>query len=137
MDFYDKDVSADQFREAAARIQWLAFDQHQVLREVDVTGVDPIRTAFLWNPRYGDSVYTPTGRSNVVEVRHAFGAPSMFKPSLAEVLSQVPTTILSGAVKAVQFTGAEPVVTSGLLSSWHSARWVVYTKRGVALGSYL
>jgi hypothetical protein len=48
-------------------------------------------------------------------VRYSFGE-ALFKPSLAEVLSQVPTTILSGSVKAVQFSGDEPVVMTGLMS---------------------
>lgn len=99
--------------------------------------MDPINRAFLWAPKYGAAVHGPTDRGRSVAVRHSFGAPSLFKPSLAEVLSQVPTTILSGGVKAVQFSGDEPLVMSGMWSSWHAARWVVYSRRGASLGSYL
>lgn len=137
MDFHDVKVTLEQYREAAAKIQWLTFDGHQVLRELDVSSVDPVRQAFLWEPKFGQPVHPPTGRARAIEVRHAFGAPEMFKPSLAEVLSQVPVTILSGAVKAVQFSGDEPVVMSGMWSSWHAARWIIYSRRGVTLGAYL
>lgn len=56
-----------------------------------IEDVDPRRTAFTWSPkRVGAVTFRPL---RDVPTDHLCGHPSMFKPSIAEVLAQVPADI--------------------------------------------
>ena len=58
-----------------------------------VEDVDPRTIAFTWDPK----VKSPAIELNeLVTLRtlHSYGAPSLFKPSIAEVLAQIPAAYL-------------------------------------------
>lgn len=68
-------------------------------------------TAFLWDPKFGDKV-----KGKLVEVTrfhsaHTFGAPSLFKPSLAECAAQLLPYLGQGNA----FELATPDVNAGML----------------------
>jgi hypothetical protein len=59
--------------------------------------VDPCRIAFLWDPKEdGRAKGLKPLRS--IETCHDYGHPSLFKPSIAEVLAQIPEDILGEVV---------------------------------------
>jgi hypothetical protein len=50
------------------------------------------RVAFTWDPVFGD-VFEGLVPAKIVKTLHTFGAPSFFKPSIAEVLAQAPSDL--------------------------------------------
>ena len=59
--------------------------------------VDPRRVAYTWDPKPAE---VAEGLELLADVRtyHSYGAPNMFKPSIAEVLAQIPEEHLSQVV---------------------------------------
>jgi len=72
---------------------------------IEMKWPDPRRASFLWNPE-------PSGvREDLQEIcrvrtLHTFGYHGFFKPSIAEVLAQIPPELL-GAVVAFETKGPE------------------------------
>jgi hypothetical protein len=55
--------------------------------------VDPVSETFLWSPtRTGLARDVNPRPYKTIETLHTYGAPAYFKPSVAEVLAQIPTT---------------------------------------------
>ena len=55
-----------------------------------IEDVEPRKTAFIWSPkpvRLAENLEY----LDIIETYHTLGAPAFFKPSIAEVLSQIPT----------------------------------------------
>lgn len=101
-------ISDELLEELYGRIKPLVRDQDGNLRFIK--DVDPRRTAYSWLPEYtgtAESVY----RLGSFATLHTFGAPVFFKPSVAEVLAQIPAGYLDVA-KAFEVIG--PISTSGL-----------------------
>lgn len=59
--------------------------------------VDPRRVAYMWSPKPAE---TADDLNPVADIRtyHSYGAPNVFKPSIAEVLAQIPDEHLSNVV---------------------------------------
>jgi len=63
-------------------------------RMVDVSGVHPRDVSYIWNPKpYGPALTPDQLDSGRIMSFHNFGAPSLFKPSLAEVLGAIRTFV--------------------------------------------
>ena len=90
--------------------------------------VDFRRTAFTWDPK-------PTVEAEdivpykTIETFHTYGAPVFFKPSIAEVLAQIPEEDLE---RAVAFeTGHHDMSAEHCLSDgYHWAATVLYERSG-------
>jgi hypothetical protein len=89
--------------------------------------VDPRKVAFTWEPK-------PTKIAQVYQVGHMityhrFGAPSLFKPSIAEVIAQIIKTPVPDGVIAFE-TGNGDLscvnVYNGAESSWHWCPTILY-----------
>lgn len=64
---------------------------------------DPREIAYTWSPVLGERA------SGLVEIArfptvHSYGAPALFKPTLAEVLAQLPDPLPEGAAAFTTFT---------------------------------
>lgn len=69
----------------------------------DVGKCDPIRESFTWCEQQGQ-VFVTAGLdvSEKIPMLHAYGAPSLLKPSIGEIISQTPRA-LREAVVAFEF----------------------------------
>ncbi len=120
-------ISDEELRSRAARIKALVrkggklytIEQPKNLRQ----------TAFLWDPVFEErsGVVMEIGR---VKTLHSYGAPSLFKPSIAEVLAQIPPE-LAAKVKAFEVLG--PGTANDLNDHWdelnagfHVAETILY-----------
>jgi hypothetical protein len=56
--------------------------------------VDPRKKAFTWDPQYADKVDFDLYELAKIETYHRCGYIAMFKPSLAEVIAQIPKHLL-------------------------------------------
>lgn len=59
--------------------------------------VDPRRIAFLWDPTL-DAKVEDLKELRGIHTFHDYGHPSLFKPSIAEVLAQIPADIVDETV---------------------------------------
>lgn len=79
------------------------------------------RTAYTWDPEP-----EPGGMAEGIEqyahiiTYHTFGAPSLFKPSVAEVLAQIPEALIE---TTVAFELRTEDLTCVNVSSFHNAHW--------------
>jgi hypothetical protein len=57
------------------------------LSEIDITGVDPRNQSYIWDTKtIGERFIADQLDSLTIPTFHSYGAPSLFKPSLAETL---------------------------------------------------
>ena len=59
------------------------------LHRIHETTIDTFRTAFTWEPKIGEKIVKPTLIGRYITF-HRNGHPLCFKPSIAEVLQQLP-----------------------------------------------
>jgi hypothetical protein len=85
---------------------------------------DPFTTAFTWDP---DWQAPARNLVELVTVRtfHTFGAPSLFKPSKAEVIAQIPVGLID---QVVAFATDDPQLVDG--GRFHAATTVLYANAG-------
>lgn len=106
------------------RLAELQKKMRPVIRKDDVLfyieEVDPRKIAFTWEP-------VPTKEATglvaltTLETIHSYGAPVFFKPSIAEVLAQVPEEFVD---QAVAFETNHVYFTEG--SGFHTATTTLY-----------
>lgn len=91
-----------------------------------IEDVDPFETAFTWGPK-------PTKEATNIELFlvittfHKFGAPALFKPSIAEVFAQIPTDIID---KVVAFeTLSDNLSVKNCIGYYHFTHTKLYKKR--------
>lgn len=79
-----------ELRRHAERITPLAIRDGEL---VEIDRVDPVDVAYLWDPTY---LGVAQDMEPVVDIRtfHTYGAPSLFKPSIGEVIRQIPPALL-------------------------------------------
>lgn len=70
-----------------ARIKPLVRDDKGCLRQI--APVDPRTQSYIWDPELTEVVEEGKALAEL-DTYHGFGAPALFKPSLAEVLAQIP-----------------------------------------------
>lgn len=78
------------------------------------------QTAFLWDPRPG-KVAINIKPLKVITTMHSYGAPSFFKPSIAEVLADIPDSLRD---HVVAFEVNDPRLTGDC----HLASTTLYVK---------
>lgn len=75
----------------------LSVDSHGIYRVLDIKGAHPSRQSFLWNATEGDPWVQPSDvellTPEPLQMYHSYGAPSLFKPSLTEVIAQIPANL--------------------------------------------
>lgn len=81
------EISDAELTELLAQIKPLVRDEQG--HRHTIAPVDPRRTAFTWDPKFVEMV-EPGPVLAEFDTYHSFGAPALFKPSLAEVLAQIP-----------------------------------------------
>lgn len=88
-----------------------------------IKDVNPRTTAFTWDP-------TPTVeaedlvRLTTIPTRHTFGAPAFFKPSIAEVLAQIPLEYLDDVVAFE--TLSDNLLARDIRNGWHITTTILY-----------
>ncbi len=85
-----------------------------------IKNVDPRRTAFTWDPRLNKRAASLV-KLTAIETIHGFGAPSFFKPSIAEVLAQIPDEFIN---RVVAFETNHKGFTEG--NGFHTATTTLY-----------
>lgn len=84
------------------------------------------RTAYAWDPTPTTRVARPLQERGRFLTLHTFGAPVFFKPSVAEVLAQLPWSVINGRqVAAFEVVGGAEVVTVDG-TSYHQAETALY-----------
>lgn len=112
---YKRDLSNEEITELAQKIRPVVRDENG--RYFYIKPVDPQKVAFTWSPTLTDEV--ADGRGGIVRIAtiytlHGYGAPSFFKPSIAEVLSMIPQHLLG---KVIAFETISPDDLSGQWSA--------------------
>lgn len=59
--------------------------------------VDPVNQSYLWDPKVTEPA-PELVEASVIKTYHEYGAPNMFKPSIAEVLAAIPEDQIAGLV---------------------------------------
>ena len=120
-------ISDEELRSRAARIKALVRKEGKLYTIEQPKNLR--QTAFLWDPVFKErsGVVMELGR---VRTLHSYGAPSLFKPSIAEVLAQIPPE-LAAKVKAFEVLG--PDTADGMNGHWdelnagfHVAETILY-----------
>jgi hypothetical protein len=70
--------------------------------------VDPVKIAFTWDPKISGKPPRDLAVLTKIRTLHAYGHPSLFKPSIGEVLRQIPTALLP-IVKFFSLDGPDDV----------------------------
>lgn len=97
-------------------------------REILTDGVDRRRTAFTWSPNLGRLVRVYEGGLNVVTIPtfHGFGAPSFFKPSLAEACAAIKHFLPNWRYARFFCVGVGSLDSSNVIGSFHAVRTLVF-----------
>jgi hypothetical protein len=93
---------------------------------------DPWGVAFTWDPKVVGESHSDLVELARIRTRHDYGAPALFKPSLAEVLVQIPDDLLDKVVAFQTFPEYDPAI--GAMSQFtedseqHEATTVLYAR---------
>lgn len=63
----------------------------------EIEPVDPMRTAYTWDPK-PTKMREDVACFDIIRTYHKYGAPFLFKPSIAEVLAQIPEDVIDKTV---------------------------------------
>jgi hypothetical protein len=92
-----------------------------------IKDVDPWETSFVWDP-------TPTkpaenlGILTIITTFHSFGAPAIFKPGIAEVLAQIPKSLLNEVVAFRTLSDLTPSNILNTIPPYHFAHTILYKR---------
>jgi hypothetical protein len=92
--------------------------------------VDPRRIAFLWDPQ-SDGMADNLVALECVMTRHDYGHPSLFKPTIAEVLAQIPEDVVDRVVAFETSRNAD----FDEHSDCHVTSTILYGRRGDDVGT--
>lgn len=82
------DIAEDRLMALLGLLRPLYRDDDGVIREIAVDDIHPRNTAFTWDPKVkGEVEFSPVRE---IKTDHTCGYHMFFKPSLAEILSQLP-----------------------------------------------
>lgn len=70
------------------RSRWMVPIDGETRRRIELPA-DLRGVSFTWSPKFGDE-FAGLEPAKTIKTLHAYGAPGMFKPSIAEVLAQLP-----------------------------------------------
>ena len=87
-----------------------------------IKDVHPRKVAFTWDPSAGEPAKNLKKASEILTY-HCYSSPSLFKPSIAEVLAQIaklPPSLLNGVV------AFETMSEANLVGEFHSATTILY-----------
>jgi hypothetical protein len=111
----------------AERIKPVVRNERKVLHYIKP--VDLFSASFLWEPTLLESAVDLREIARITTY-HTFGHPLFFKPSVAEVLAQIPDTYLSAAIafEVIGPLGADDLNTenAALAAGYHVATTVLY-----------
>jgi hypothetical protein len=120
-------IPREQISALAERIKPVVRDERNVLSYIK--HVDLFSASFLWKPEPLEAAadLTEIGR---ITTYHTFGYPALFKPSVAEVLAQIPEAYLGAAV-AFEIIGPNDaddlnIENAALTAGYHVATTVLY-----------
>ena len=128
---YILEISADRVAELLTRIKPLV-RQGEQLCEIELP--DPFKVAFTWDP----VVTKPVDERElkwlkVITTYHAAGYIAFVKPSIAEVLAQIPAELLDDVYAfELETASAEPVTAQDFYG--HRIQTVLYGKADVPVG---
>ncbi len=88
-------VSEERIKELAERIKPVV--QFACNGKCYIEPVDLFKTAYTWNPKPADEAMGITPLCDIITY-HTYGYYAMFKPSIAEVLAQIPAESLDKVV---------------------------------------
>mgnify|MGYP006908419610 CR=1 FL=1 len=93
-------------------------------REIDIAGVDPRCESFIWSPKVVGEAFTFDCLDRaVIPSFHTYGAPSLFKPSLAECLACINRYCPSWKEVGVKFFHVlDDLDSSAVIGSCHQTR---------------
>lgn len=86
------DISRETVEELYKKVKPLVRDKNG--RFYTIEDVDLFKTAFTWSPILKEEV-DGLEVVTIIITFHVFGAPAFFKPSIAEVLAQIPRHLLT------------------------------------------
>lgn len=91
-------------------------------REIDIEGVDPRGVSFIWNPKLvGPEFAMSPLTSTQIPSFHTYGAPSLFKQTLAECLAAIHRYMKD--CSRVRFFAVESNLGIGsIIGSYHESR---------------
>lgn len=88
-------IPADELMKLARRIKFGAFVHGVPTRiRLELNKHNVLSLAFTFEPDYAETMPIHPMRRHILITFHRFGAPSFFKPSVAEVLSQIPAELI-------------------------------------------
>ena len=96
---YKRELSDEELADLAQRIRPVVRDENG--RCFYIEAVDPRKEAFTWSPTLTDEAADGAGgivRIATIYTLHSYGAPSLFKPSIAEVISMIPQHLLGKVI---------------------------------------
>lgn len=86
-----KGISGEQVEEVLEKVKPVIW-KDGVLHYIDITGVNRRGIAYLWEPKIGEPLEQPLHRVTRINTVHTFGAPALWKPTLAEAAAQIDPT---------------------------------------------
>ncbi len=120
------EVSKEEIRKRYKRIRPVVQTKNEkrYMRKVDL-----FATSFLWNPK---PVAKAKGLEQLqdIETYHSYGAPAFFKPTIAEVLAQIPDDLLKQNIVAFEVVSLQSMDEKGreaLNAGYHLASVRLYT----------
>lgn len=138
------DISDERLKELAARIKpvvrFTTDDKFSIgtspkERSSDSNGrlfyiepVDPRQAAFTWDPKPVGPPADNLRKLDIIRTYHSWGAPSMFKPSVAEVLAQLSPTQVEEAV-AFEVVCDDKDARHVLSDGFHASLTILYTDK--------
>lgn len=93
----------------------------QRFRLIHTEGVDRRGTAFTWEPKLGRAVRLYQGAGNSVSLLtlHTFGAPVLFKPSLAEVYACINELVPDWTAARFFWLQSDGLDRRSVFGGWH------------------
>ena len=135
MNFYTKiqmvpEISDEEIEEMLEDMSPVVFDEETGLHVVDVEGVNRRKTAYTWAPtiKRPARLAWGNGMSGTIMTFHKFGAPALFKPSLAEALACI-RAFVPDAWPSIKYfwLDARDLDRSNVLGSVHYCRCHLFT----------
>lgn len=123
------DISTAKLLRLASKIKFGAFVKGEAKRiSLPITEWNLRQIAFTWNAEYGEFLRCHPTRNVVLITYHNFGAPSLFKPSISEVLAQIPGELVS-RVEAFAIETENMGVYNVLPDGYHFTKTHLFLKK--------
>lgn len=130
-EFSIPEIEFDKLQELAARIRPIFRNKHDQNKPYYMVLPDLCRAAFTWDPKPESRV---TGLKKLVSINtlHTYGYYGFFKPSIEEVIAQIPEDLLDKVV-AFETFGPDDVhdlnkQIEAVNAGFHLAETVLYVK---------